>query len=440
MKKTNTKFKQTELGLIPEDWEVRTIDQIKAKIKGALAMGPFGSNIKKEFFVGEGVPIIRGNNLNSYRFLDEDFVYLTEEKADELKSSNCKPGDVVVTHRGTLGQVGLIPRSSSHNRYVISQSGMKLSCDESQVINEYVFYFLKSPIGQRLLLRNTSQTGVPAIAQPLTSLRNMSLSMPDINEQKSIVKVLEDFNDKIDLMQKQNKTLEAIAQAIFKHWFNDFEFPNEEGKPYKSSGGEMVYSEKLKKKIPTTWEVNTIANEFNLVMGQSPPGTSYNETGYGVPFFQGRTDFGQRFPTIRMYTTRPTRFARKGDTLVSVRAPVGDVNLSLQDCCIGRGLAAIRHKSNSIPFTYSAMLNLKPSFDHFEAEGTVFGSIGKIDFETMQVLAPPAKVVELFESVVGPLDGQIEYNTLQLLTLSRIRDHLLPKLMSGKVRVPCQVG
>ena len=169
MTSSTTKFKQNEIGKIPEEWEVKTIDEIKSGAKSALAMGPFGSNIKKEFFVKEGVPIIRGNNLTSYRFLDDDFVYLTEEKADELRSSNCHPGDIVITHRGTLGQVGLIPRRSRFRRYVISQSGMKLSCDELQALSEYVFYFLKSPIGQRLLLRNTSQTGVPAIAQPLTS-------------------------------------------------------------------------------------------------------------------------------------------------------------------------------------------------------------------------------------------------------------------------------
>ncbi|HXG07297.1 MAG TPA: restriction endonuclease subunit S [Nitrososphaera sp.] len=212
-----------------------------------------------------------------------------------------------------------------------------------------------------------------------------------------------------------NKTLEEIGRMLFKHWFIDFEFPNEEGKPYKSSGGEMVYNEELGKEIPKGWEVRDLSQEFNLVMGQSPPGSSYNEAGTGVVFFQGRGDFGSRFPSVRMFCTEPTKFAKKGDTLVSVRAPVGDINLALQDCCIGRGLAAIRHKSTNSSYTYYSMLSLKPTFDRFEAEGTVFGSINKVNFEKIRVLAPSRKVIDSFENIIRSIDGKIENNAFEIL-------------------------
>jgi type I restriction enzyme S subunit len=254
-----------------------------------------------------------------------------------------------------------------------------------------------------------------------------------------LAEALGTLDDKIELNKQMCKTLEAIGKAIFKHWFIDFEFPNEEGRPYKSSGGEMVYNEELEKEIPKGWEISNVNKEFNLVMGQSPPGSSYNETGEGVVFFQGRTDFGHRFPSIRMFCTEPTRFAKKGDTLISVRAPVGDANLALQDCCIGRGLAAIRHKSDYSSYTYYLMMTLKPTFDHFEAQGTVFGSLSKADFEKIKVLAPSKEIINRFQNTVGSIDKKIEDNTLQTLTLSSIRDSLLPKLMSGRIRVPVKV-
>lgn len=170
-------------------------------------------------------------------------------------------------------------------------------------------------------------------------------------------------------------------------------------------------------------------------MGQSPPGTTYNEEGDGLPFFQGKTDFGFRFPKRRIYCSAPTRFADVGDTLVSVRAPVGNINMAVERCCVGRGVAAIRHKSGSRSFTYYAMESLKPAFDQFEAEGTVFGSINKKDFHAISVIAAPPSVIKEFEKAAYPLDQAIENNEQQSATLAALRDGLLPKLMSGEVRV-----
>ncbi len=166
-------WKETEIGLIPQDWKVTNIDSIKANKKASIAMGPFGSNITKDNFVNCDIPVIRGNNLNDFIFYDNDFVYLTEEKADSLSSSNCFAEDIVVTHRGTLGQVGFIPENCKYDKYVISQSGMKLTIDKNKADPRFIFIFLKSKFGQHFLLRNTSQTGVPAISQPTTSLRSI---------------------------------------------------------------------------------------------------------------------------------------------------------------------------------------------------------------------------------------------------------------------------
>lgn len=266
--KIDCQFNQTEIGFIPQDWIVSTIEEIASPQKSALAMGPFGSNITKNNFIPSGVPVIRGNNLTAYRFLDSKFVFVSEKKADELRSSNAKSGDIVITHRGTLGQVGIIPERSNYMRYIISQSGMKLTCDKSKTDPDFVFYWLKSPKGQQELLKNTSQTGVPAIAQPLASLRKVKLPLPSLPEQKRIAKFLTTLNRKIELNQQMNRTLEAVGRAVFKRWFVDFEFPNEEGKPYKSSGGEMLDSELGE--IPQAWQSSKIGKVLTTVLGGTP--------------------------------------------------------------------------------------------------------------------------------------------------------------------------
>jgi len=187
-------------------------------------------------------------------------------------------------------------------------------------------------------------------------------------------------------------------------------------------------------KIPRGWKVTTIGSEFDLTMGQSPPGSTYNEEGEGLPFFQGRRDFGFRYPLNRVYCTAPTRIAHAGDTMVSVRAPVGDVNMAYETCCVGRGVAAVRHKSGSRSYTYYAMLALGERFKSYEAEGTVFGAITKKDFHNIHIVVPPSHLIKRFEEMIFPMDQRIDLNERQSNNLASIRDALLPKLLSGEIR------
>lgn len=188
--------------------------------------------------------------------------------------------------------------------------------------------------------------------------------------------------------------------------------------------------------IPKGWTASNVGAEFDVVMGQSPPGSSYNEEKKGIPFFQGKTDYGFRFPTNRVYCTSPKRLARKNDTLVSVRAPVGTINLAAEDCAIGRGLAAVRHKSGSISFTYYAMNDLAKHFAVFEGEGTVFGSINQKDFNAITQLSYPLELILYFSSICSNWDNKIEQVSHQTIVLTKIRDTLLPKLISGELQIP----
>ena len=262
----------------------------------------------------------------------------------------------------------------------------------------------------------------------------MRFEMPTLSvSEESIGKFILDINRKIRLNEQINQNLEALAKQLYDYWFVQFDFPNEEGKPYKSSGGAMVYNENLKRNIPQGWNDGIFADIANITMGQSPDGSSYNETGEGEIFYQGSTDFGIRFPSVRMYTTSPTRFAKQGDILMSVRAPVGAVNIANTDCCIGRGLSAINSKIGSITYIYYVVHYLKVRFDNLNSAGTTFGSITKDDLFNLPVVIPPSEIVEQFEKVCNPIFVKQMEIGFEIESLTKQRNELLPLLMNGQV-------
>ena len=232
-----------------------------------------------------------------------------------------------------------------------------------------------------------------------------------------------------------NHNLEAMAKQLYDYWFVQFDFPDENGRPYKSSGGKMVWNATLKRDIPEGWDSGVFADIANITMGQSPDGTSYNEEGVGSIFYQGSTDFGLRFPSVRMFTTSPSRFAKQGDILMSVRAPVGTVNIANTDCCIGRGLSAINPKIGSITYIYYVIHYLKVRFDNLNMAGTTFGSITKEELFNLPVVVPSDNLIERFDSICRPIfDKQMEIG-FEIEQLTKLRDELLPLLMNGQVSV-----
>ena len=317
-----------------------------------------------------------------------------------------------------------------------------LSGVKNQTDNLFVYYLARDP-NLRTFAIHSMQGSTGRQRVMADSLRSFELTLPPIEEQRRIAHILSTLDDKIELNRQMNETLEATARAIFKSWFVDFDPVKAkiEGRepPFMDTETASLFPSALQNsplgKVPKGWEVTTINEDFNLTMGQSPPGSTYNEDRKGMPFYQGRKDFGFRYPTRRVYCTTPKRFAEKGDTLVSVRAPVGDVNMANEKCCVGRGLASLRHKTGSRSYTYYTMQSLQEVFSRYEAEGTVFGSINKTDFQTLSQLSPPNEIIEAFERLIFPLDQSVENNENESRTLAQTRDTLLPKLLSGEIRV-----
>ena len=240
-----------------------------------------------------------------------------------------------------------------------------------------------------------------------------------------------------------------MARSLFKAWFVDFDpvraklenrwqrgksLPGLPANLYDLFPYHLVESELGE--VPDGWAPGTVGDSFKVTMGQSPPGDTYNDAGDGLPFFQGRTDFGFRYPENRKYCSAPNRVANAEDTLVSVRAPVGDINLAREECCVGRGVAAVRHISGARSFTYHALWSLQDQLKQFEHTGTVFGAINKKQFEALTFIEPSRDLIEAFERIVGPFDDQIRSNLEDSQTLAQLRDTLLPKLTSNEWRVP----
>ena len=202
----------------------------------------------------------------------------------------------------------------------------------------FLYYFLKELPLEKL----DSGSANPTLNRNFVHL--IEGDIPELEGQTKIAAALSALDAKIELNNRINVDLESMAKTLYDYWFVQFDFPDANGKPYKTTGGKMVYNPTLKREIPEGWKDKTLSDIANITMGQSPSGDSYNEQGIGTIFFQGSTDFGWLFPTIRQYTTAPARMAKKGDILLSVRAPVGDMNIANNDCCIGRGLAALNSK------------------------------------------------------------------------------------------------
>lgn len=296
-------------------------------------------------------------------------------------------------------------------------------CDKL-IVPEYLYYVIKNRPFKR------TGSGQPQITIPQVSDCEVEIE-ENINIQKRIAKVLFDIDSKIKNNNVINAELEAMARTIYDYWFLQFDFPDENGKPYKSSGGKMVWNEELKRKIPEEWRVGNLSEIASITMGSSPKGESLNEDKEGIIFYQGKTDFGYRFPRVRMYTNSPIRYAEVNDILLSVRAPVGDMNITSERCCIGRGLAAINSRYQS--FLFYLMLSNQYQFDKYNNKGTTFGAITKEELFGLRVVIPDGTIIEIFDKKISDIDKNIFSNEMQNQELTSLRDFLLPLLMNGQV-------
>ena len=370
-----------------------------------ISMGPFGSNIKVDCFVDSGVPVLNGSNLDGFTLKEESFRYVTEEKADSLKRANAKKGDIVITHRGTLGQIVYIPQNAKYERYVISQSQFRIRCNE-HVLPEYLVFYFHTRVGQHKILSNASQVGVPALARPSTTFQQIEVELPDIEVQKKIVSILQSFNDKIELNNKINANLQQQAQAIFKSWFVDFE-------PFQD--GEFVESELGP--IPKGWRVGTLSELVAVKYGKDHK--KLTDGPYPVYGSGGIMRYVER----PIYTKESVLIPRKGtlNNVIYLNEPFWSVDTMF--------------------YTEMKMENVAKYVYHFVSgkdlasmnSGSAVPSMTTDILNSMKVVIPTAEWLAKFEQILLPLYSQMFQNAAQSKTLAQLRDTLLPKLMNGGI-------
>ena len=371
---------------------------------------------------------------------------VTKEKAKSFMAASAKQteidkcsigkGMVAITKDSeTRDDIGVATYIADDFENVVLGYHCALIIPNSAIVNgKYLNAFMHTRYIQKYFENNASGSGQRYTLSNDT-IGNIPVLLPSIEEQHIIGNVLADIDRKIELNKQINDNLEAIAKQLYDYWFVQFDFPNEEGKPYKSSGGAMVWNEKLKRKIPQGWSNGVLSDVANITMGQSPDGSSYNEDGEGIIFYQGSTDFGLRFPDIRQYTTSPSRYANKGDILMSVRAPVGALNIANNDCCIGRGLSALSSKIGSMTHLYYLMNDFRLKFEGMNSAGTTFGSITKDELFSLPVIIPTKSIISEFEQVCEPIFDKQMIIGEEINALTKQRNELLPLLMNGQATV-----
>ena len=379
-----------------------------------IAMGPFGSNIKVDCFVDDGVPVLNGSNLEGFELGEKSFRYVTEEKADSLGRANVHKGDIIITHRGTLGQIVYIPETAKYNRYIISQSQFRIRCNE-KVLPEYLVYYFHTPIGQHKLLSNASQVGVPALARPSSTFQKIEVEIPDLEIQRQVVKIIKSLQDKIALNNKINDNLDQQARLALNHWIEEH-----------SAEYEL---------LPLS-DVATVNDDIYSPKEQWPF-VNYLDTS---SITDGAIAALQYIvPSIDKLPSRARRKITSNDVVFSTVRPnqhhFGIIKLPVPNMLASTGFAVIRSKVKEI---CNELIYLRLTENSFieamqqlaEQSTSTFPSIKPSDLYQCEIPYPvDNKLTEILESVFSIIAANQKENE----ALSQLRDILLPKLMTGEI-------
>ena len=432
------------------EWPLVSIDDIAGDWKGSMAVGPFGSRMKADLYVPSGVRVIRGNNLSGGREPEGDYVFVSEEIADSLASCCLIPGDLVFPHRGNIGEVGITPDDGL--RYMLSTSLMKLSPDRGKVVPLYLMYYFKSKIGRAALLMNASQVGTPGIATPLKSLRGIQLQLPPLDVQRNIAVTLSTLDDRINLLRETNATLEAIAQALFKSWFVDFDPVRAKQQGQIPEGMDEAtaalfpdsFEESELGLVPKGWRAGTIADFARQHKGAinplQNPKVIYEH--FSLPAFDN-----QQMPISELGTeikSNKTSVPPDAVLLSKLNPHIPRVWLPVEvgnnAVCSTEFLVFVPAPNSgaSKEFIYCAFTTAKFKELLCQLVTGTSNSHQRVKpdgISTMVAVIPNDDTLKAFGSIVKPIFERIGHNKNKAQTLARLRDTLLPRLISGQLRI-----
>ena len=346
---------------------------------------------------------ITENRIDSIWHID-----LEDEKLPSRAKRKVRMNSIIYsTVRPNQRHFGIIKMQPEN--FLVSTGFVVIDVDTDIIDADFLYYLLAQPVFVEMLhaIAEQSTSAYPSIKP--SDIENLEIEIPSLTTQKAIASVLGSLDKKVNQNAEINKNLQEQAQTLYTNMF--------------------IHN------ASDQWAGGALSDVADITMGQSPKGDTYNEDGIGTVFFQGRGEFGFRFPTRRLFTTDPKRMAQSNDVLMSVRAPVGDLNVAYEPCCIGRGLGAIRSKDNHQSFVLYTVFSLREKLDMFNGEGTVFGSINRDALNSMPIIIPTKGEMDRFEEIVAPMDVAIRNNYEEICRLEAIRDSLLPRLMSGELDV-----
>lgn len=419
---SNAKFKETGLGKFPEDWKILTLEEATEEIIDYRGKTP-----KK---TTSGVPLITAKIVKNGHIVEPDEFISESDYEDWMRRGMPQCGDVIITTEAPMGEVAQL----DERKVALAQRLITLRGKKNLLNNNFLRFVLQSSILQNELRKRESGTTVTGIKQ--SELRKVLLPIPPYPEQKAISDVLLSLDDKITLNRSMNSTLEAIGQALFRRWFVDFEFPNEEGKPYRSSGGEMVETELGE--VLRGWRVGTLGNiAENLRHGIQPedidPDTSY----IGLEHMPRRNIALTDWDYAKNIDSNKFEF-HKGDILFGKLRPYfHKVGIAAVDGVCSTDILVIVPK---LPIWYGLVLFHFSSVElvnHADATstGTRMPRANWNNIAQFQIMLPPNDIAQKFTKNILPLTQKIQENIIQSRTLAELRDALLPKLMSGEIRV-----
>ena len=369
----------------------------------------------------EGIKLITAKVIKGGTILDDKHEYISEETYDKwMKRGYLQQWDVLITTEAPLGEVAQL---RTPEKIALAQRVILLRGNPKIINQGYYYQALKSDFVKGEL--NTRATGTTVLGIKQSELRKVLIPYYSLLTQNKIASILSAYDDLIENNNRRIKTLESMAQTLYQEWFVKFRFPgHEQVKMVESDLG----------LIPEGWEFRALKDVCNLVMGQSPKSEFYNEIGEGLPFHQGVSNFGARFPTDKIYCTILNRIAEAGDILFSVRAPVGRINIANKKIIIGRGLCGIRSNTGNQSFIFQ---QLKEKFNEEDlmGGGTIFKSVTKKDMQEIKLIIASTDILQKFESIVDPVFRNLELLISKNDNLRQTRDLLLPKLISGQIDV-----
>lgn len=420
-------------------YPIATVEQISGLEDGSIAIGPFGSAMKADLYTPTGIPVVRGNNIGPGRELVGDYVYVGEETAARLKRSLLQEGDLFFPHRGAIGEVGLIT-ATDPQPVLMSTSLMRLRVNPELADPEFVFWFFKSAAGKHEILLYASTVGTPGIGQPLTSLRAMTLPLPPLPEQREIAAILGALDDKIELNRKTAATLEAMARALYRSWFVDFDpvWAKTEGRPpaHMDEATAALFPDSFGDDgLPVGWFRERLEKYFIS--------RTEKDNGRNIEEFSSSND--GIFPRSKKYKKKlsadgsKNKVAHRGDFVFGLSRKV--MNYGMMEWDIGAFSSAYRiysvpegyHRSQ---FIFSQMKeNAEYFYQAVSASSREGQSISERNLFNLEVLAPPHATLDAYYEQSGRLLTRKSTLDEQNQTLATLRDTLLPRLMSGELRV-----